>query len=94
MTVTGDEAIQFVWTTVGTGIDDFRGAVIISVATSANQIVSTELLASGGKELENDDVLMLIKPPPKNAADDKNPDSAGGDYLTSSKASDDRGSSP
>ena len=57
MTVTGDEAIQFVWTAVGTGINDVRGAVTISVAMSANRIVSTDLLARGGKELSNVDVF-------------------------------------
>ena len=36
MTVTGDKAIQFVWTTVGTEIDDVGGAIAISVAMSVN----------------------------------------------------------
>ena len=36
MTVTGEKAIQFVWTTVGTEIDDVGGAIAISVAMSVN----------------------------------------------------------
>jgi hypothetical protein len=53
MTVTGDEAIQFVWTTVETGIDDLGWAV----TTSANRMVSTDLLAR--KELSNIDVFDI-----------------------------------
>ena len=48
-TVTGDNVIQFVWTTLETEINDVRGAVTISVAMSANQIVSTNLHGRGGK---------------------------------------------
>ena len=57
MTVTGDEAIQFAWTTVGMGSNDVKGAVTISVAMSANRIVSTNLLTRGGKDLSNVDIF-------------------------------------
>ena len=74
LTVTGDEAIQFVltavgtgintiqfvWTAVGTEINDVGGARRTRtrrVAMSANRIVSTDLLARGGKELSNVDVF-------------------------------------
>ena len=53
MTVTGDEAIQFVWTTVRTGIDDVGEAVVISVTMSVNQMTSIDLFTRGGKELSN-----------------------------------------
>ena len=36
MTMTGDEAIQFVWTVVGMGINGAGGAVTITVAVSTN----------------------------------------------------------
>ena len=57
MTVTGDEVIQFVWTTVGTGIDDVGGAVAIGVDMSVNQMTSIDLLVRGGKKLSNVDVF-------------------------------------
>ena len=57
MAMTGGKAIQYVWTMAGMGIDAAGGAVIISVAISANQIVSTDLFTKGGKELSNVDVF-------------------------------------
>ena len=57
MTVTGDKAIQFVWTAVATGIGDVGGAVTISVAMSVNQMTSIDNIARGGKELSNVDIF-------------------------------------